>query len=46
VTIAYGGKTSSIYVGYGHKFRQNYYPCEPETILQEAEDRDEVVIDE
>ena len=46
VTIAYGGKTSSIYLGYGYKFRQNYYPCEPETILQEAEDKDEVVIDE
>lgn len=34
LTIAYGGKHTSIYVGYGHKFKQNYYPCEPETVLQ------------
>ena len=27
LTIAYNGKSSSIYVGYGHKFKQNYYPC-------------------
>ena len=45
LTTAYSGKQCSVYVGYGHKFKHNYYPCEPEAVLQEAEDKDEVVID-
>jgi len=35
ITIAYGTKTSSLYIGYGHKYKQNYYPCDPEPVLQE-----------
>lgn len=45
-TVAYGnGKWSSIYVGYGWKSKQCYYPCEPESILCECEDKEEVVIE-
>jgi hypothetical protein len=35
LTVAFGGKYQSIYVGYGHKAKQNYYPCEPEAVLEE-----------
>lgn len=38
-TLAYEGKHSSIYIGYGHKAKQNYFPREPETILNECADR-------
>jgi hypothetical protein len=44
LTVAYGGKTSSLYVGYGYKYKQNYYPFDPETVLQEREDREEFVV--
>jgi len=33
LTVAYGSKYQSIYIGYGHKGKQVYYPCEPEEIL-------------
>ena len=46
LTAAWGTKTSSIYVGYGHKYKQNYYPFDPEPVLCEKEDRDECVIPE
>jgi hypothetical protein len=29
VTVAYGTKTSSLYIGYGHKYKQTYYPFDP-----------------
>lgn len=45
-TIAGNGKTSTIYVGYGHKYKQNYYPFDPEPVLQEREDRREYVVEE
>lgn len=45
-TIAYGSKTSNIYVGYGHKYQQKYYPFDPETVLTEKEDRNEFVVPE
>lgn len=35
LTIAWGSKTSSIYIGYGHKYKQNYYPFDPEPVLSE-----------
>lgn len=35
LTVSYNGKYQSIYVGYGTKAKQNYYPCEPETVLEE-----------
>jgi hypothetical protein len=44
--VAYGVKTSSLYVGYGHKYRQNYYPFDPEAVLQEPADREEFVVSE
>lgn len=40
LTIGYDGKSSSIYMGYGQKLKQNYYPREPEAILQEMPDRE------
>ena len=46
LTIGYEGKYSSIYMGYGHKAKECYYPSEPETVLCEGEDRCEVVINE
>jgi hypothetical protein len=46
LTVAYGVKTSSLYVGYGHKYRQNYYPFDPEAVLQEPADREEFVVSE
>ena len=46
VTVAWGAKTSSLYVGYGHKHKQNYYPFDPETVLEEKEDRQEYVMPE
>lgn len=46
LTIGYEGKYSSIYMGYGHKAKECYYPNEPETVLNEGEDRCEVVINE
>ena len=39
-TLGYEGKFSSIYIGYGHKFQQYYYPREPEQVMQECEDRE------
>lgn len=39
-TLGYEGKFSSIYIGYGHKFQQYYYPREPEQIMQECGDRE------
>jgi len=45
-TIAYGNKTSNIYIGYGHKYQQKYYPFDPETVLTEKEDRNEFVVAE
>jgi len=33
MTVAYGAKYQSIYVGYGHKGKQTYYPSEPEEVL-------------
>lgn len=33
-TVAANGKTSTIYVGYGHKYKVNYYPFDPEAVLQ------------
>ena len=44
-TVAADGKISSLYVGYGHKYKQKYYPFEPETVLAECPDREEVVMD-
>ena len=44
--VAYGAKTSNIYVGYGHKYKQSYYPFDPEPVLQQREDRDEFVVQE
>ena len=35
ILAAYGAKTSSLYIGYGHKFKQTYYPFDPETVLAE-----------
>ena len=35
ITAAWGTKTSSIYIGYGHKYKQNYYPFDPESVLSE-----------
>lgn len=29
LTIGYEGKFSSVYVGYGHKSKNQYYPSEP-----------------
>ena len=46
LTTAFNGKTSSIYIGYGHKHKQHYYPFDPETVLQEREDKTEFVVDE
>jgi len=46
VQVAYGTKTSSLYIGYGHKFKQTYYPFDPETVLSEREDRSEYVVKE
>ena len=46
LTVAYGTKQSSLYVGYGHKHGQNYYPFDPEVVLQEREDREEFVVAE
>lgn len=34
-SISFGGKYSSIYIGYGHKSHQVYYPFDPERILNE-----------
>lgn len=39
LTVSYNGKYQSIYVGYGTKAKLNYYPCEPETVLEEKEDK-------
>ena len=39
VTVAYGAKTSSLYIGYGHKYKQIYYPFDPEAVLQEKDDK-------
>ncbi len=44
--VAGNGKTSSLYVGYGHKYKQNYYPFDPEPVLQEREDKQEYVVQE
>jgi hypothetical protein len=33
-TVAGNGKASNIYIGYGHKYKQNYYPFDPEPVLQ------------
>ena len=46
VTVAGNGRSSSIYVGYGHKYKQKYYPYDPEPVLTEREDKTEVVINE
>ena len=40
------GKTSNLYVGYGHKYKQRYYPFDPEPVLAECSDREEVVIND
>jgi hypothetical protein len=45
-TVAGNGKTSTIYVGYGHKYKQKYYPFDPEQVLQEREDKKEYVVNE
>lgn len=29
LTVSYNGKYQSIYVGYGNKSKQYYYPCSP-----------------
>lgn len=44
LTVAFGSKMSSIYIGYGHKYKQNYYPFDPEPVLQEREDKKEYVV--
>lgn len=41
-TVHQLGKTSSLYIGYGFKAKQIYNPCEPEKILEEQADRQEV----
>lgn len=33
LTVAYGSKQQSIYVGYANKMGQKYYPKEPENVL-------------
>lgn len=46
LTVAAGGRSCNLYVGYGHKYKQNYYPYDPETVLSEREDRNEFVVAE
>lgn len=43
-TAGWEGKYSNIYVGYGQKAKFIYFPREPEAILQECPDREEVVM--
>ncbi len=45
LTVAYEDQVSSLYVGYGHNSKQNYYPCSSEAVMAEAEDREECVVD-
>jgi hypothetical protein len=33
LTISFNGKYTSIYIGYGHKQKQYYYPFDPEQVL-------------
>lgn len=39
LSVGYEGKYSSIYVGYGHKAKNQYYPSEPEALMEESSDR-------
>lgn len=32
-TAGWEGKYSSLYVGYGHKSKYNYFPKEPESVM-------------
>jgi hypothetical protein len=43
-TVAWEGKFSSLYVGYAQKAKFEYFPAEPERILGEVAEREEVVI--
>jgi hypothetical protein len=45
-TAGWEGRSSSIYVGYGHKQKFEYFPREPEVVMGEGVDREEVVIKE
>lgn len=45
-TVASGGKHASVYVGYAHKYKLNYYPVSPEATLAECTDRTEFVVPE
>ena len=44
ITAAYGVKTCNLYIGYGHKCKQHYYPFDPEPVLTEKEDKNEFVV--